>query len=424
MKKSKRLQYRSQSSTATNNPSILRSIFSATVLVAGLGYFVDIYDLLLFGIVRVESLKGIGLPESEFLNAGILLVNLQMVGMLVGGVVWGVIGDKKGRVSVLFGSILIYSLANIANAFVHSLEFYGLLRFIAGFGLAGELGAAVTLVSESLKKEYRGLGTAVVSSIGISGAICAGVLAEAFGWRASYFIGGVMGLILLVLRLSIFESGMFKEVQRTHVRKGDLRMLFFPMSRFLRYMRCILIGVPIWYAIGILVTFSPELSSLLRVRGVVTAGKSILFCYLGGSLGNLTCGLLSQYLRSRRKAAFVFLIFLLGFSCLLLCSDQLSSTQFYWITIALGFSTGYWVVFMTMAAEQFGTNLRATVTTTVPNFVRGSVVILTFAFQELGHSLGLLESAWRVGLVAVGLAFASVIWMHETFDTELDFLES
>jgi len=402
-------------------------ILNYTVLVSGLGYFVDIYDLLLFGIVRVASLKGMGVPESEFLRVGIYLVNFQMIGMLVGGVVWGMIGDKRGRVSVLFGSILIYSAANILNAFVSSVDMYGLLRFIAGFGLAGELGAAITLVTETMGKEKRGYGTTLVAAIGILGAVCAGIIGDLFNWRTCYLIGGGMGLLLLVMRLSVFESTMFKATRKLStsqkIRRGDVRMLFYPWPRFIKYIRCILIGVPIWFAIGITITFSPELAKEMGVTGPVSAGRAILFSYLGASIGNLICGLLSQRWKSRKKATFAFLLLLLFFVGVTLFSNSLTPFYFYTLCVLIGLGTGYWTVFMTIAAEQFGTNLRATATTTVPNFVRASVVVLTICFHELGKSIGMIYSAWAVGCLTIAIAVASLYWMRETFGEDLNFTE-
>lgn len=407
------------------------SILTTAVLISALGYFVDIYDLLLFGIVRVASLQGIGVPEDQLLTVGISLINKQMAGMLIGGVLWGILGDKKGRVSVLFGSILIYSLANIANGFIQSEEWYGVCRFLAGVGLAGELGAAITLVSESLSKEHRGYGTTIVASIGILGAVFAGIIGDIFPWRTAYIIGGVMGLLLLVMRVSVYESSLFQTVkEKTHresgkkVRMGDIRMLFYPWPRFTRYLSCILIGVPIWFVVGILVTFSPELSKALGMEEAISAGKAILFCYLGMSMGDVASGLLSQYLRSRRTVVFLFLGMTLFFVGTYLLSSGISSSAFYFICFALGFSSGYWAIFISLTAEQFGTNLRATATTTVPNFVRGSVVLLTSAFQALQPGLGLVNSAWVVGLTTLVLAGFAANRLEETFARDLEYVEA
>ncbi len=267
--------------------SIANKILNVNVIVAALGYFVDIYDLLLFGIVRVASLRDIGVPEDKILPQGIFLINAQMFGMLLGGLLWGVLGDKRGRLSVLFGSIFLYSIANIANSFVTDVNTYAVLRFLAGIGLAGELGAAITLVSETLSKEHRGYGTTVVAAVGILGAVLAAIVADNFHWKTAYVIGGVMGLALLVLRVSMFESGMFKQVKQSTVVKGDLRMLISPFPRFLKYLRCVLIGLPVWFVVGILMTFSPELGKSLSIIDPISAGKSIMYCYIGLSAGDL-----------------------------------------------------------------------------------------------------------------------------------------
>lgn len=399
------------------------SILTATVFVSALGYFVDIYDLLLFGIVRVASLRDIGVAEDKIMEVGVYLMNLQMFGMLLGGIVWGVLGDKKGRVSVLFGSILIYSLANILNGFVESVPAYGLLRFLAGFGLAGELGAAITLVSETLSRENRGWGTTLVASIGILGAVFASILGDLLHWKTCYIVGGVLGLLLLFMRVSIYESGMFKALSEEGVKRGDLRMLFWPWSRGKKYLKSILIGVPIWFVVGILITFSPELALQLNITGPILAGRAILFCYAGLSLGDLISGYLSQVFKTRRKVILGFLLQTFVLMSVILFCQGLSPTAFYGLCFGLGFSIGYWAVFITIAAEQFGTNIRATVTTTVPNFVRGSVVLLTSAFQFLKVPLGLIQSAWLVGAVTLFLAVLSVLTIEETYGKNLDYSE-
>lgn len=393
------------------------------VLVGSLGYFVDIYDLVLFSIVRVASLKSLGVPETELLSVGVTLLNAQMIGMLVGGVAWGVIGDKRGRLSVLFGSILLYSLANIANGLVQSVEAYAVLRFIAGLGLAGELGAAITLVSEILPKESRGYGTAIVAGVGLSGAVFAGLTADWFSWRAAYFFGGGLGLLLLVLRLGVLESGLYLSSKMEKVSKGDLRLFFTRPARALRFLACVGIGIPIWCVVGILMTFAPEFARELQIEGPVTAGRAILFCYVGVSLGDLISGFLSQYFQTRKKVVSYSLLALLVFIPLTLFSYQMTNTLFYTYAVVLGLATGYWAVFVTMAAEHFGTNLRSTVATSVPNLVRGTVVPVTLSFSALSHSIGLVGSALAVCLTCIGIAFFSLSYLDETFGTELDFLE-
>ncbi|MDX5346079.1 MAG: MFS transporter [Hymenobacteraceae bacterium] len=399
-------------------------LFNVSVIVAALGYFVDIYDLVLFSIVRIPSLKDLGVTEqSALLEQGVLLLNMQMAGMLLGGIFWGVLGDKKGRISVLFGSILMYSLANIANGFVTNIEAYAVLRFIAGVGLAGELGAGITLVSEVLPKEKRGYGTMVVATIGISGAILAGIVGEYFGWRTAYFIGGGLGLLLLVLRIGVYESGMFKNLQQAQVQRGNFLSLFTSRSRFVKYLKCILIGVPIWYVVGILITFSPEFGEVLQVTEPVTAAKAVSFCYIGLVFGDFASGYLSQRFRSRKSIVLSFLVLTGVFIGVYFMSQGVSKEWFYGLCVALGFASGYWAVFVTIAAEQFGTNLRATATTTVPNFVRGAVVPLTTAFIALKGSLGLIQSALFLGLLCLAVAVFSILTLEETYGKDLDYYE-
>jgi MFS transporter, putative metabolite:H+ symporter len=393
------------------------------VLVGALGYFVDIYDLVLFGMVRIASLKSLGLSDDKLLDVGVLLLNCQMAGLLVGGVIWGVLGDKRGRLSVLFGSILLYSVANIANGFVQSIEAYAVLRFIAGIGLAGELGAAITLVSETLPAHLRGYGTAIVGGIGLSGAIAAGLTCDKVDWRTAYIIGGSLGLCLLVLRFSLMESQLFLLGREQKHRRGDLLLLVSSKTRFLKYLYCIGAGIPIWYVAGILMTFSPEISRDLGIEGV-TANRAILFSYAGIAIGDLVSGSLSQYFRSRKRVIYYSLALLAMFSSILLSLNGASFESFYFICFLIGLATGYWVVFVTIAAEEFGTNLRATVSTSVPNFVRGSVVPLTFAFQWMGAEISLRGSAAVLGISSILLATFCVSRLEETHGKDLNYFET
>ncbi|MGE3759688.1 MAG: MFS transporter [Pseudobdellovibrionaceae bacterium] len=393
------------------------------VTVAALGYFVDIYDLLLFSIVRVASLRGIGVPDDRLMEMGVLLINYQMAGLLVGGVAWGILGDKKGRLSVLFGSILIYSVANILNGFVHSVEAYAALRFIAGFGLAGELGAGITLVAELMPQDKRGYGTSIVAAFGILGAVLAGLIGDFFDWRTSYIIGGVMGLLLLVLRIGVSESGLFKDLHNKDVAKGNFFAIFKQRDQFLKYLCVILVGVPIWYLIGIPITFSPEFGKAFNMIDLPSAGKAVLFTYLGLSIGDLGTGLLSQWLKSRKK---VILTAIISLAILVVVYFQIAGQSlftYYFMCVLLGISAGYWAMFVTVASEQFGTNIRATVTTSAPNFVRGSVIPLTLAFQALQGTVGIINSALIVGAVAFGIALLALRGLEETFHKNLDYVE-
>lgn len=411
--------------TSELNPNQNTTIINAAVIVASLGYFVDIYDLLLFSIVRVPSLKSLGLTGDAVTDSGILLLNVQMIGLLVGGIFWGVLGDKKGRLSVLFGSIFLYSVANIANGFVQSVEAYAVWRFIAGFGLAGELGAGITLVAELMPKNKRGYATTVVAAVGVSGAVAAYFIAQYFDWRTSFFIGGGLGLSLLLLRVGVSESGMFGRIKKENVAHGNFLALFTNKDRFFKYLRCIIIGVPLWFVVGILITLSPEFGKVLGVQGPVDAGAAVACCYAGLVLGDIASGLLSQLLKSRIKVVFTYLsLSILSIAAFFLVRD-ISLFTFYAICLAMGFSVGYWVIFMTIATEQFGTNIRATVTTTVPNFVRGAVVPLSIMFQYLRGAFNgsFINAGIVLGTICLALAFWSLSKMQDTFHKDLDYME-
>jgi MFS transporter, putative metabolite:H+ symporter len=411
----------------------MEGILSFSVLVAALGYFVDIYDLLLFGIVRVPSLKSLGVAGPDLLQQGVFLLNMQMTGLLIGGVLWGILGDKRGRIQVLFGSILLYSIANLCNAGVTTVMQYGILRFIAGIGLAGELGAAITLVTEKMHQTKRGYGTAVVAGVGLTGAVAAGTVAQILDWRTCYVIGGLMGLMLLILRIKMAESGIFLAVQKdaknfkdangNPIRRGDLKLLFSSRARVVRFARCILIAVPIWYVIGILITFAPEFGRELGITEPIIAAKSIGYTYAGVCVGDLTTGALSQYIQSRKKIIIASLIANVILIPVFLMAKGVTASTLYAICVCLGLAGGYWAVFMTTTAEQFGTNLRATVTTAVPNLVRGAVVPLTLSFNALRMHYSLRESAAWVGVVTFSIAFVAAFGLKESYQTDLDYLE-
>ena len=406
-------------------PSVLRQILKPAVIVGALGYFVDVYDLILFAILRIPSLKAMGFSGDLLVSHGILLLNLQMLGMLAGGIFFGILGDRVGRVALLFGSILLYSIANLANGFVHSIEAYAVWRFVAGFGLAGELGGGITLVTEILPKNLRGYGTTIISTVGVFGAVIGGLVAQRVDWRTAYFIGGGLGLVLLVLRLSVAESGMFQQLRAApaHVSRGNFFMLFNNLARFMKYLRCILIGLPLWCIVGILVTFSPEISQALNIQGEVKVAQGIAFCYLGITFGGFASGYFSQLLQSRRKILFLFLIFTALAMAAYFCTAGQSNGTFYLAILLLGFGVGYWTVFVTTAAEQFGTNIRATVATTVPNFVRGATVPLTLAFNHLKPICGIVAAAAAIAFACVLVALWALRGLEETHDKELDYFE-
>jgi putative MFS transporter len=408
-----------------------KDIANTAVIVAALGYFVDIYDLVLFLVVGVKSLADIGVPEALQIQKFQWLLNIQMVGMLIGGLFWGILGDKKGRLSVLFGSIVMYSLANIANGLVvpiatflgtDVLDTYAVLRFIAGFGLAGELGAGITLVTEIMSKETRGYGTMIVASVGVTGAVVAAMVGK-IGWEITYFIGGVLGLSLLLLRIGVFESGIFKNMENKSVQRGNFFALFKNYKIAFKYLNCILIGLPVWFVIGILVGRAPEYALTLGVDGGIDRGNCVLLCYSGLVFGDIASGALSQYLKSRTKVFYYF--YALCVVCILIYLNLYGASQvlFYTFVFMLGFSVGFWVIFVTIASEQFGTNLRATVTTTVPNFVRGSLVPVSLLFDYINERSGLLQAAYWVTAIVVVIAVFSLTNLKDTFSKDLDYLE-
>lgn len=406
----------------------LQFLFSFPVIVAALGYFVDIYDLLLFGIVRVQSMKTLGLNVD---TDGTHIINFQMTGLLLGGILWGILGDKKGRLSVLFGSIFVYSLANIACGFLpqfpidDKLTLYATLRFVAGIGLAGELGAGITLVSESLPKELRAIGTSIVAGFGLLGAVIANLTVELAGdWTIAYFIGGGLGLLLLLLRVGVLESGLYKNlVHENSVPKGNFLSFFTNGKRFLKYLKCIAIGLPTWYCIGILAMMSNQFASAFGIANL-NPGKAIMWAYVGISAGDFASGFISHWLHSRKKAIFYMMLFTILGVLLMLFGGTNSENKYYFFCTWLGLGTGYWAMFVTVAAEQFGTNIRSTATTTVPNMVRGLVPVMLMGFDFLKVVYGVIASVVLVGIIVFSLGIYSTLTVAETHNTDLDFVEN
>ncbi len=402
-----------------------QSVFNIVVIVAALGYFVDIYDLLLFGIIRVKSLMSLGLDSMQVRDSGEFIISIQMAGLLIGGIIWGVMGDKKGRLSVLFGSIILYSIANIANGFVQTVNQYALVRFIAGVGLAGELGAGITLVSELLPKEKRGVGTSLVAGIGLIGAVVAYFISQEFDWRICYFIGGGLGVLLLILRVSVFESSLYKKVKEMKVSRGNFFMFFSSGKRLKKYLLSILIGLPTWYVIGVLVSFSKEFASPenLNIKGIVDPGKAIMYAYAAISAGGLFIGLVSQWLKSRKKSLYIFYAITAIFMLLFFYQKDGSAAQMYFICAGLGFGTGFWSIFVTIGAEQFGTNLRATAATTIPNMVRGSLPLIILLFKSLRGPFDYVTAGWITGLIIMCITVVAALMIEETFHKDLNYLE-
>ena len=404
---------------------IAATLLHPAVIVGALGYFVDIYDLILFAVVRVPSLKSLGFSGDQLVSEGTWLINVQMAGMLIGGLLWGLMGDRFGRLSLLFGSIILYSLANIANGFAYDLNTYTICRFLAGLGLAGELGGSITLVSEVLPRSLRGYGTMMVSAVGVLGAVVAAKIGQYFDWRIAYFVGGGLGLFLLFLRLSVRESSMFKTMAEGNrpAFASQLLLLFSP-PRMGRYICCILIGLPCWYVIGLLILFSPEFAKALGTTGPIVAGNAVALSYTGICLGDLLSGGLCQFLRGRKTSLLVFLTATFVLINAFFFLHNPSPAIVYTLIFLIGIAVGYWAVFVTVAAEHFGTNMRATVATTVPNFSRGAVIPITMLFTWLKPQYGTLNGGLAVGWLVLFIAFLGWFGLRETFHDDLDYHES
>lgn len=395
-----------------------------TVIVATLGYFVDVYDLIVFSVVRVASLKDLGLEGQALTDTGVMLLNAQMAGMLLGGIFWGILGDKKGRLSILFGSILLYSVCNIANAFVDTVWQYALCRFIAGIGLAGEIGAGITLVSELLPKDKRGIGTTIVATLGVAGGFTAALIGDFFHWQTAYITGGCMGLALLAMRVAAAESGFFQSITHNqHVSRGDLRILFLNRDCLRRFACCTMIGMPLWFIVGLIMTFAPEIGRELGIQEDLKTSGAILYFYGGLVVGDLTSGLISQWMQSRRKVLALYIVGAFVGTLLMLNLSQATAQSFYILSGITGAFAGYWAIFLTTTSETFGTNLRATVTTAVPNLVRGGAILLTTIFASMKASLGVVLSLELIAACVFGLALLSVYSVKESFGRDLGFIE-
>ena len=404
-------------------------ILSLPVIVAALGYFVDIYDLLLFTIVKKPSMLGVGTTDATMLADSTKVINWQMTGLLIGGIIWGVLGDKKGRLSVLFGSIILYSIANFITAYVTSVDQYAWCRFVAGLGLAGELGAGIALVSELLPKNRRGIGTSLVAGIGLFGAVFAYFTFQFtdHDWRLCYKIGGALGVVLLFLRISVAESGMFKDVRSNeNVSRGNFMKFFTNGERFRKYLYAILIGLPTWFVIGILVNLSNMFADKLYGENAIDSGRAVMFSYVGIAIGDILIGLVSQVFKSRKKALYLFYGLTIVSMILFFSPLNSNDSTMYIICAALGFSTGFWAIFVTMGAEQFGTNLRATAATTIPNMVRGSLYGLNFIFKFLFQDKlhwGIVQAGIVTGIIAMAIALFSAYKTKETFHKDLNYVE-
>ncbi len=371
----------------------------------------------------------VGATMQTMLADSTKVINWQMLGLLIGGIAWGIMGDKKGRLSVLFGSIILYSIANFFTGFAETVNQYASARFAAGLGLAGELGAGITLVSELLPKTKRGIGTSLVAGIGLSGAVVAYFTFQftQHDWRLCYKIGGCLGIVLLVLRISVAESGLFKQVKLQNVSRGNFLSFFTNAKRFRKYILAILIGLPTWYVIGVLVNQSDKFGNKLFGSTTIDSGRSIMFAYSAIALGDIAVGFVCQYFKSRKKGLLLYYLLCIASLCLFFSGYNNSDARMYTCCALLGFSTGFWAIFITMGAEQFGTNLRATAATTIPNMVRGALPLINLMFlnlfqQNLGW--GLIRSGIITGVVIMTITLIAFYFTEETYHKDLDYLET
>lgn len=393
------------------------------IIASALGFFVDLYDIIILSIVRSKSLLELGIPETELLSKGVMLINVQMVGMLIGGFVWGIIGDKMGRLSVLFGSIILYSSATFANAYAPNFEIYLLLRFLAGVGLAGELGAAITLVTEQMPQKYRGIGPAIIGGSGMLGAIVGAYIGGKYTWQFTYQLGGGLGFALLILRLGVLESGLFNAMKDKTSNKGNLRLLFKNKAYIIKYISICVLGFPVWYVNGVVMTFTPEIAKAWGMTEIPSVSTVFTYYFIGLTFGDLTGGFVSQYLKSRKKAIRLYLSMYAVAAVVFFMVGNQSLTLYYGLLLFLGFCVGYSIVLLTLAAEQYGTNIRATVTTSSLNILRATVIPQTLLFGFLSPYIGIVNSAMVVGVVAILLAFWGLSNLEETFHKDLNFSE-
>lgn len=404
----------------------VKLLMKPVVIVSGLGYLVDAYDMMIFSVVRTASLTDMGLSGDKLVEAGLQIMNLQMAGLLLGGLVWGMLGDKLGRMKVLFASIIMYSVANFGCGFAQGVADYGVWRFMAGFGLAGEAGAAITIVTESLPKTKRGLGVMLVVACAAMGPLLAGIVGELVEWRHAYMIGGVAGFALLFLRANVKESKVFEHVAHNKkVQRGNLLQFVTNWSLFKRYVCCVLVGVPVWYIIGIQTTLAPEFARSMGVVGAVAAGTALSFNFVGTIVGEILCATMAQVLQSRRQSLILWLLLTLGSVLGYYQLHDVTAQTFYFYCGFLGISIGYWVSLMAATAEQFGTNLRASATTSIPNFIRGSLIPMNMMFVYLHNKVGYSyeQTGLIIGGAVVAMALGALLFMPETFHNDMDFVE-
>ncbi len=394
------------------------------IIVSALGFFVDLYDIMALAAIGETSLKAIGVAAENIKNDINYLQSMQMLGMLIGGFLWGIIGDKYGRLKVLFGSIILYSFFTFLNAFVTGTGQYAACRFLAGLGLAGELGAGITLVSEQMKKEKRGLGPAIIAGFGVLGAIVAVFIGKYADWRTVYITGGVLGFLLLILRIGVVESGLFTIAKTSKISKGNFLIILRNWNYLKKFLCILLVGIPGWFVNGVMMQFSNYISSSMGMNPLPDKGKVIIYFFIALSLGDVLGGLVSQWLKSRKKSMYIFLSLHLLMLILFFTIGKNSAQLYYIIFAGLGLSVGFVIQLFTLAAEQFGTNIRTLVTSSGLNLVRGWVIPLGALFAWMNDSLHIIE--WKVAAIIAFSVAAVSFWalsqLDETFNNELEFV--
>lgn len=402
-------------------PALTTRVLNATVIVTALGYFIDLFDYYVFLVTRQKVLTDFGFSGSQLMETGLYMVNLQFAGLLVGGVIFGVLGDKIGRKQSLLGSILLYSIATLASGMTHNIDVFAALRFIAGIGIAGEVGVGVTMVSETMDKNRRGLGVTAFIGVGLLGVVAAALMSELLHWRTCYIIGGLAGLLLLVTRIWVMEPQMFTDLNKS-VKRGSFRVLFASPDGVRRYVLCILLAVPVFFGVSIIATLSPELSIALGASPPASVSTTMIIAYTMMVIGEIVIGLLSQRLKSRKKVIALFLVLMaitlgVGFH-----NGALDATGYYILAGVVGFFMGYWVNFIALSAEQFGTNVRSLAANTIPNFTRGTTIAINMAFLALKDD-GVVYAASIVGFTVIVIALLALWKLPETFGKDLDYTE-
>jgi MFS transporter, putative metabolite:H+ symporter len=394
------------------------------IIVSALGFFVDLYDIMALAAIGENSLRSIGIAEAAIKKELTYLQSMQMWGMLLGGFLWGIIGDKYGRLKVLFGSIILYSVFTLLNAFVTGINGYAACRFFAGLGLAGELGAGITLVSEQMRKEKRGLGPAIIAGFGVLGAIVAVIIGKNYDWKTVYIVGGTLGFGLLLLRLGVVESGLFTIARKSNIARGSFMVILKNKEHLKKFACILLVGMPGWFVNGVMMQLSNFISKSMGMNPLPDKGKVIIYFFIALSLGDVMGGVVSQWLKSRKKSIYIFLLLHLLMLVLFFTVAKNSVQLYYFIFAGLGLSVGFVIQLFTLAAEQFGTNIRTLVTSSGLNLVRGWVIPLAALFTWMNEGLLIIEwkSAAVIAFVVVAVSFWALSQLEETFDKDLAFV--